>query len=89
MVISYFNMIGVTLHVPKTNAPLIVDCNGVLSLPVAFEGMQPVARWNPQVTESCGVMNVLQPPDRPFDQVRRQPFRRAVNKKLLSVLIRK
>ena len=89
MVIGYFNIIGVTLHEPKTNTPLIVDCNGMLSFPVAFEGMQSVARRNPKVAESCSVMNVLQTPDRSFDQVLRQPFRLAVNKKLLGFLIGK
>jgi hypothetical protein len=50
MVIGYFHVKSVTLPPSKTNPPLIVDPNTVLSFPVSFESLQTVA-W-----KSCEVL---------------------------------
>jgi hypothetical protein len=40
----------------KTYAPLIVDPDRVLSLPVSLQGFEPVAGWNAQVIEHPGLI---------------------------------
>jgi hypothetical protein len=40
MVVRDLNIIGVTVHETKTDAPLVVDANRVLSLPFPLKAME-------------------------------------------------
>jgi hypothetical protein len=40
MIIGDFDIFGLTVHPPKTDAELIVDSNGMLSFPIFVESMQ-------------------------------------------------
>ena len=45
-VIHYFHVVRVACFPDKANAPLVIDSNAVLPLPVAREFLQSVARRN-------------------------------------------
>jgi len=40
----------------KTDAPLIVDPNTMLALPVAFQAFKPIGRRDPEVVKGPGVI---------------------------------
>jgi len=44
MVISDFNLMGVTISPFKADPKLVVDPNAVLSLPLSLERLKPVSR---------------------------------------------
>lgn len=54
MIIDDLNIEGVAVFPAKTDPPLIIDANAMLAGPIAFELLQPVARWNPEILESLG-----------------------------------
>jgi hypothetical protein len=58
MVIYDFNIVRIANFPFKTNAPLIVNANAVLTLPVAFKRFQLIARWLPEVLEVTGTVQI-------------------------------
>jgi hypothetical protein len=70
VVIKNFNVLSPSLGPSETDAPLVVYPDAVLPLPIAREGLEPVARWNSQVIQKvsgidhqefamCGSLNLL------------------------------
>ncbi len=58
MIICHFNVIGITIDPFKTNSPLVVYTYAVLTLPVTFQCLQSVTRWNSQVIYfRCSIKN--------------------------------
>jgi len=51
VVIHDLNIEGVSCPPFKTNAPLVIDPNAVLTLPVSVQGFQMVRRGNPQIVQ--------------------------------------
>ena len=49
MVVHDFNVYGITIHPDKTDAPLVVDSNTVLSYTISPQYLQSVCRWHSQV----------------------------------------
>ena len=60
MVINKFNVIGVVIPPAKTDAPLFVDSDAVLSLPISFQGFQAVSRRHTKIEQTRGVVKHLQ-----------------------------
>jgi hypothetical protein len=52
MVIDDFDVLGAAVRPSEADAPLVVDANAVLALPVSPQGLQPVPRRNPQIAEA-------------------------------------
>jgi hypothetical protein len=48
----------------KTDPPLVVDSNTVLTLPVRAKSLKPVARWNLEVLQRRGSIHLHQFPER-------------------------
>jgi hypothetical protein len=48
MVVHDFYVNGIVIHPDKTDAPLVVDPDAVLSFPVSRQRFQSVRRWNTQ-----------------------------------------
>src|SRR5258708_39956980 len=72
----------------KTNAPLIVDANAVLPLPIALQRFEPVARQRRQITKDMrGFETIELEPSRPLDA--REAFHalagREVSRSLIAV----
>ncbi len=44
----------------KAYPPLIVDADAVLPLAVAFQGLQPVSRWNPKILQASRLVQIQQ-----------------------------
>ena len=72
MIIANFYIMGVTVRKPETNAPLIVDGYGILTGPIAFESVQPVAGGNAQTIEIGRGINGGHLSKRTTENVRRQ-----------------
>jgi hypothetical protein len=56
MIIDDFNLLGSPVAPHKTNPPLVVDANRVLTLTVTLEGLQPIAGWLPQIIQRAGAI---------------------------------
>ncbi len=59
MVVTDFDIVGVTIFEQKTDPPLVVNRNRILALTVAFERVQPIAWWNSEVAENGRRMNLF------------------------------
>ena len=60
MIVADLDLEGITIDEAKANAPLVVDGNSVLSLPVLLESVQPIARGDPEIVETGRQVHVLQ-----------------------------
>jgi hypothetical protein len=49
VVVSYFNICGITVIPNEADSPLIVDPDTVLPFSIAFQHLQPIRRWYPQI----------------------------------------
>jgi len=58
MVVGNFNFTGISVLPDKTDAPLIVDSYAVLTFSVSFQGLKPVAWWNPEILKAPGLIKV-------------------------------
>jgi hypothetical protein len=71
MVVDYFNIIGVPVFPAKTDPPLIIDPYTILPLAIALQGLKPVARRDPEILKTPGLMKVQElPPCNPFDRTK-------------------
>jgi hypothetical protein len=60
MVVNDLDVLGARGRPTKANAPLIVDANAVLPVPVAFESLQPIAGRDAQILEATGDFQLSQ-----------------------------
>ena len=56
MVIDYFHTVCMVSAPDKTDSPLVVDSDAVLSLPVSSQGFQAVRGRNPEIIKAMGVI---------------------------------
>jgi hypothetical protein len=75
MVVADFNVIRVAIFKPETDPPLIVNGDRMLPFPIAFQPMQPIARWISQVIQRCSEIHVLKFARCPLCNVWREPLR--------------
>jgi|HubBroStandDraft_6_1064221.scaffolds.fasta_scaffold176413_2 hypothetical protein len=54
MIVGNFDFEGVAAPPNEADSPLIVDANAVLSLPIAAQGFEPIARRGCQIAEVGG-----------------------------------
>ena len=59
MVIADFDIVGIAIDEAEADTPLLVDCYGVLALPVASESVEPVPGRSLQVVEPSCEIHVL------------------------------
>lgn len=52
MVVNDLHVVGVTIAPAKADAPLIVDSYAVLPCTVSPELLEPVPRWDPEISQS-------------------------------------
>jgi hypothetical protein len=77
VVVGYLYFIGIAILEAKAHSPLIVDADGVLTLSIAAQGVEPIADGNSEVVKPLCEVNMLQPSDGTSDDVWRQPPRLA------------
>jgi len=87
MVIGYFDIIGIAIAKSEADAPLIVNGNGVLSMAIIFQLVQPVARRHLQVVQAHGIIKKFQPSYGTGQQFRGQSPRFSFGEQLLRVLV--
>ena len=74
MIVTDLYVVGIVIHEPKTDAPLIVDRDGVLPLSIPGQGMQPVAARDFEIIRPCSQIQVFESARRPFGKVCREAF---------------
>ena len=88
MVVCQFHVVSIAVDEPKADAPLVVDGNGVLSLPVPRKFMKPVAWRNIQVVQARRQVKVLKLARRPPCDLRRKTSRLASCIQVLRMPVR-
>ena len=63
MVIDDLDLVGIGILPAETDPPLVVDPDAVLPRPIAFELLEPVTRWNPEVLKGFGSVERDQLPE--------------------------
>ena len=74
MIVRDFDFVGVSVSPDEAHSPLLVDPNAVLSLAFAFEGLEPVARWDPKVSKVDGAVQHEELAVRSAPQLSREPL---------------
>ena len=46
VVIDYFNIVGIAFMPPEADSPLVIDPDAMLPLPISFQLLKTVSRWN-------------------------------------------
>src|SRR5712692_6313006 len=68
MIVGNFHVVGVPVPPHKANAPLVIDSDAVLPLPVTVQRLQPVARNGGQIPKfSRSIEHLELPKGRAFD----------------------
>ena len=60
MIVADLDVMRVAVSESKTDPPLIIHGDGVLSLAVTLQSMKAVARWHLQVVKSGRQIDILQ-----------------------------
>lgn len=89
MVIRYFNIVGIAVGESKAYPPLIVDGDGMPPFPIPGQGVQPIAGRNFEIGQARRHVYIIQSPQSPADQIRRQSFGFARNEQPLGFFVRK
>ena len=88
MVVRNLDVVGIPVDEPETDAPLVVDGDGMLSLPVSLKFVESVAGRNLQVLEARSQVYVLELSRRPLGDLPWKPFRLTRRVQLLRVPVR-
>jgi hypothetical protein len=88
MVVRNLDVVGIRVDEPETDAPLVVDGDRMLSLPVSLKFVESVAGRDLQVLEARSQAHVLQLARRPLGNLLWKPFRLARRVQLLCVPVR-
>jgi len=77
LVVRTLDVVGIPVDEPETDAPLVVDGDGMLSLPFSLKFVESVAGRDLQLLEARSQVDVLQLPRRPLGDLLWKPFRLA------------
>jgi hypothetical protein len=84
VVVHYFDLVSAVVVPNKTDSPLIVDANAVLSFSIALQGFQVIAGWHSQADQFSDGMQLQQlTPSHALDVV--EPGHHLASKQSLSV----
>jgi hypothetical protein len=84
VVVHDFDLVSAVVVPNKTDSPLIVDANAVLSFSIALQGFQVIARWHSQTDQfRYGVQLQQLAPSHALDMV--EPGHHLASKQSLSV----
>lgn len=88
VVITDFDVVGVAIDEAKADTPLVVDRYGVLALPVASKGVEPVSGRSLQVIESSREIHILELANRPTSHIRGESPGRSLHEQLGRPFVR-
>ena len=75
MIVTYFDVVGISVDELKTDAPLVIDGDRVLPLPVTLERVEPITWRDLQVVQPRSQVDILQFARRPPGDTRWEPLR--------------
>jgi hypothetical protein len=78
VVVTYFDVVRVAVDEPKTNTPLIVDGDGVLSAPVILQRVQSIPRRHAKILDPARQVDVFQFPDGTSRDIGRKAFSHSI-----------
>jgi hypothetical protein len=73
VVINDFHIFCTCIRPTKTDSPLIVDADAVLTRTIAFERFKMIAGWNPQVIKPISDFELSQFAPRDFSNIHELP----------------
>ena len=73
MVINDFHIFCTCIRPTKTDTPLIVDTNAVLTGTITLECFKVIAGWHPQIIKPTGDLELSKLPTRHLSDVRERP----------------
>jgi hypothetical protein len=76
MVVAQFNVMAAAVPPDETDAPLVVDPDGMLPPPVSLEGFEVIARWHPEILQASHRVDQKQLPNRTLQDISTDPARR-------------
>ena len=88
MIVTDFDVVGISLDELKADASLVIDGNRVLPLPKTLERMEPITRRDPQVVQSRCQIDILQLASCPLGYICRESFRLARSVQFLGMPLR-
>jgi hypothetical protein len=77
VVVGDLDVVGIGVHEPEADAPLVIDRYGALSFPIAPEGMQSISWRDPQIVQASGQIYVAELAHRTTHDIWRQVARSA------------
>lgn len=89
MIIRDLYIIGIAIDEAKADPPLVINGNGKLACSITLERMKSITRWHTQIIQICSKLNVFEPTQYPFYQIRWQALRFTSHKKLLRFTVGK
>lgn len=73
MVVNDLDIMGITFAPSKTDAPLIVDPDAMLTCPIATQLFQVIARWGAQILQGISCIQYSELPEHRALQAARKP----------------
>ena len=78
MIVAYLDLERVPVNETETNAPLVVDGNGILPLPVVFERVQTIPWRDAKIVQARREVHVFQLAGGARRNIRGETLRRAL-----------
>jgi hypothetical protein len=72
VIVRDLDIVRITIDEPEANTPLVVDRNRVLPTSITLQSVKPVSGKDPQVIDARRQVDVLELPNRPPHDVRRE-----------------
>jgi hypothetical protein len=88
MIVTDFDVVGISVDELKTDAPLVIDGDRVLPLPMTIERVEPITWRDLQVVQPRSQVDILQLTRCPLGDIRWEPFRPARDVQLLGAPVR-
>jgi hypothetical protein len=89
MIIGDFNVIGIAAAEAKTDAPLVIHPDRVLTGTITLQLFQSVRRRQSQIVQPCGRVQLTKPHDGPSQDFSRQPATASAGVKPLGFVVGK
>ena len=88
VIVAYLDLERVPVNETETNAPLVVDGNGILPLPVVFERVQTIPWRDAKIVQARREVHVFQLAGGAHHNIRGKTLRRAKEKEFVLASVR-
>ncbi len=71
----------------KTNSPLVIDTNTVLSLAITLQSLKPIRGWKPKILQPNSRVDRIEPHERSLLDLSRKPLHELAIEDSLSIRV--